>query len=207
MELNVPSSGEVSHESPAVVQLHEDTKVPVSEIKAKLHNKVMELNQQRLAKPSEVPFGHTTDDMRDQSYSEVEDELLHPEEQQETQDDQFKDFFGDTYPGAEAFNAPAEENGFDDGMGDDFGGGSDFGGGIDNNAMGFSDTDMDTLNATADNAFNDFTGEEGTETAGDVNNISAEEPGATEEVATDTATDAATETPAEEPVPAESLKK
>ena len=203
MELNVPASGEVSHEPPAVVQLHEDTKVPVSEIKAKLHNKVMELNQQRLAKPSEVPFGHTTEDMRDQSYNEVEDELLHPEEQQETQDDQFKDFFGDTYPGAEAFNAPAEEAGFDDGMGGDFGGGSDFGGGIDNNAMGFSDTDMDTLNATADNAFDDFTGEGGTETAGDVNNISAEEPGATEEVATDTATDAATEAPAEELTPAE----
>ncbi len=202
MELNVPASGEVSHESPAVVQLHEDTKVPVSEIKAKLHNKVMELNQQRLAKPSDVPFGHTTDDMRDQSYSEVEDELLHPEEQQETQDDQFKDFFGDTYPGAEAFNAPADENGFGDDMGGTFGG-SEMGDGIDNNAMGFSDTDMDTLNATADNAFDDFTGESGTETAGDVNNISAEEPGATEEVATDTATDAATEAPAEEPVPAE----
>lgn len=197
MELNVPASGEVSHESPAVVQLHEDTKVPVSEIKAKLHNKVMELNQQRLAKPSEVPFGHTTDDMRGQSYNEVEDELLHPEEQQETQDGQFKDFFGDTYPGADAFNAPTEEAGFGDGMG------GDFGGGIDNNAMGFSDTDMDTLNATADNAFDDFTGENGTETAGDVNNISAEEPGATEEVATDTATDAATEAPTEEPVPAE----
>ena len=197
MELNVPASGEVSHESPAVVQLHEDTKVPVSEIKAKLHNKVMELNQQRLTKPSEVPFGHTTDDMRDQSYNEVEDELLHPEEQQETQDGQFKDFFGDTYPGADAFNAPTEEAGFGDGMG------GDFGGGIDNNAMGFSDTDMDTLNATADNAFDDFTGENGTETAGDVNNISAEEPGATEEVATDTATDAATEAPTEEPVPAE----
>ena len=197
MELNVPASGEVSHESPAVVQLHEDTKVPVSEIKAKLHNKVMELNQQRLAKPSEVPFGHTTDDMRDRSYNEVEDELLHPEEQQETQDGQFKDFFGDTYPGADAFNAPTEEAGFGDGMG------GDFGGGIDNNAMGFSDTDMDTLNATADNAFDDFTGENGTETAGDVNNISAEEPGATEEVATDTATDAATEAPTEEPVPAE----
>ena len=203
MELNVPSSGEVSHESPAVVQLHDDTKVPVSEIKAKLHNKIMELNQQRLAKPSEVPFGHTSDDMRDQSYNEVEDELLHPEEQQETQDDQFKDFFGDTYPGAEAFNAPADENGFDDGMGGGFGGGGGFDSGIDNNAMGFSDTDMDTLNATADNAFDEFTGEEGTETASDVNNISAEEPGASEEVATDTATDAATETPAEEPVPAE----
>lgn len=197
MELNVPASGEVSHESPAVVQLHEDTKVPVSEIKAKLHNKVMELNQQRLAKPSEVPFGHTTDDMRDQSYSEVEDELLHPEEQQEPQDDQFKDFFGDTYPGADAFNAPPEEAGFGDGMG------GDFGGGIDNNAMGFSDTDMDTLNATADNAFDDFTGEDGTETASDVNNISAEEPGASEEIATDTVTDAATEAPAEELTPAE----
>ena len=197
MELNVPASGEVSHESPAVVQLHEDTKVPVSEIKAKLHNKVMELNQQRLAKPSEVPFGHTTDDMRDQSYSEVEDELLHPEEQQEPQDDQLKDFFGDTYPGADAFNAPPEEAGFDDGTG------GDFGGGIDNNAMGFSDTDMDTLNATADNAFDDFTGEDGTETAGDVNNISAEEPGASEEIATDTVTDSATEAPAEELTPAE----
>ena len=196
MELNVPASGEVSHEPPAVVQLHEDTKVPVSEIKAKLHNKVMELNQQRLAKPSEVPFGHTTDDMRDQSYNEVEDELLHPEEQQETQDGQFKDFFGDTYPGADAFNAPTEEAGFGDGMG------GDFGGGIDNNAMGFSDTDMDTLNATADNAFDDFTGENGTETAGDVNNISAEEPGASEEIATDTVTDAATEAPAEELTPA-----
>ena len=81
--------------------------------------------------------------------------------------------------------------------------GGDFGGGIDNNAMGFSDTDMDTLNATADNAFDDFTGEDGTETAGDVNNISAEEPGASEEIATDTVTDAATEAPAEELTPAE----
>lgn len=194
MELNVPSSGEVSHESPAVVQLHDDTRVPVSEIKAKLHNKVMELNQQRLAKPSEVPFGHTTDDMRDQSYSEVEDELLHPEEQQETQDDQFKDFFGDTYPGSEAFAAPSDEDEMLGGIGND-----GFGGGIDNNAMGFSDDDMSTLNDTADSAFDDFTAEDVAEAASDVNNISAEEPGA-EENATDTATDGAAETTTEEPV-------
>lgn len=196
MELNVPTSGAVSHESPAVVQLHEDTKVPVSEIKAKLHDKIMDLNNQRLAKPSEVPFGHTIEDMKDQSFKDVENELLHPEEQENPQDEEFKDIFGDVYPGADAFNAPVEDNGTTDNFGSDFGGG-DFGGGIDNNAMGFSDTDMDTLNATADNAFDDFTGEEGTETAGDVNNISAEEPGATEENATDTATDSPSETPAE----------
>lgn len=193
MELNIPTTSEVSHENPAVIQLHEDTKVPISEIKAKLHKKVMELNKQRLAKPSEVPFSHTTDDMRDRSYSEVEDELLHPEEQQETQDDQFKDFFGDTYPGADAFNAPLEKGGFDNGMVS----------GIDNNAMGFGDADMETLNATADNAFDDFTRQAGAETAGDVNNISAVEPSATEERSTNTTTKSATEAPEEEPVPAE----
>lgn len=202
MELNIPSSGAVSHESPAVVQLHDDTKVPVSEIKAKLHDKVMELNRERLAKPSEVPFGNTSDDIKEQGYAEVENELLHPEEQTDSQDEQFKDIFGDTYPGSEAFAAPSGEDEMLGGIGND-GFGGDFGGGIDNNAMGFSDDDMSTLNDTADSAFDDFTAEDGAEAASDVNNISAEEPGATEEVATDTATDAATEAPAEESVPAE----
>lgn len=201
MELNVPTSGSVSHESPAVIQLHDDTKVPVSEIKAKLHDKIMELNQKRLKTPSEVPFGNTTDDMKEQSYKEVEDELLHPEENQTEQDEEFKNFFGDSYPGSEAFAAPPEDNEMLGGSGD-FGGGDlgggDFGGGIDNNAMGFSDEDMDALNDTANNAFDDFTMEDGAETASDVNNISAEEPDG-EEVDTDTATDNADETPVEEP--------
>ena len=201
MELNVPTSGTASHESPAVVQLHEDTKVPVSEIKAKLHDKIMELNKERLSSPSDLPFNNTTEDMKEQGYKEVENELLHPEETQTNQDEEFKNFFGDAYPGSEAFDAPVDETGFEDSTGGDFGG--DFGGGIDNNAMGFSDADMDTLNTTANNAFDDFTGDEGTESAGDVNNISTEEPGAAEEVATDTATDSATEAPAEEPVPEE----
>lgn len=197
MELNVPTSGSVSHESPAVTQLHDDTKVPISEIKAKLHDKIMELNQKRLKTPSEVPFGNTTADMKEQSYKEVEDELLHPEENQTEQDEEFKNFFGDSYPGSEAFAAPADDNEMLGGSGDfgggDFGGG-DFGGGIDNNAMGFSDEDMSSLNDTANNAFDDFTAEDGAETASDVNNISAEEPGG-EEVGTDTATDNADETP------------
>jgi hypothetical protein len=205
MELNVPTSGSVSHESPAVSQLHDDTKVPISEIKAKLHDKIMELNQKRLKTPSEVPFGNTTDDMKEQSYKEVEDELLHPEENQTEQDEEFKNFFGDSYPGSEAFAAPVEDNEMLGGSGDfgggDFGGGDlggDLGGGIDNNAMGFSDEDMSALNDTANNAFDDFTAEDGAETASDVNNISAEEPGG-EEVDTDTVTDNTDETPAEEP--------
>lgn len=79
------------------------------------------------------------------------------------------------------------------GMGDAGGfEGGGFGGGIDNNAMGFSDEDMGTLNDTADNAFDDFTSEDGAESASDVNNISSEEPGA-DENATDTATDAASD--------------
>jgi hypothetical protein len=186
MELNVPTSGAVSHESPAVVQLHEDTKVPVSEIKARLHDKVMELNRERLANPSEVPYGDHADDLREQSYKEVEDELVHPEETETVQDDEFKDIFGDTYPGSEAFSAPAEEDETLGGVGEDTG----FGGGIDNSALGFSDEDMEALNGAADNAFDEFTADEGTEDASDVNNISAEEPGAVEN-ATDTATDEA----------------
>lgn len=201
MELNVPTSGSISHESPAVTQLHDDTKVPISEIKAKLHDKIMELNQKRLKTPSEVPFGNTTADMKEQSYKEVEDELLHPEENQTEQDEEFKNFFGDSYPGSEAFAAPPEDNemlgGIDDFGGGDFGGG-DFGGGIDNNAMGFSDEDMGTLNDTANNAFDDFTTEDGAETASDVNNISAEEPDG-EEVDTDTVTDNADEKPVKKP--------
>lgn len=181
MELNIPSSGTVSKESPAVVQMHEDTKVPISEIKAKLHNKIMELNRKRLQNPSEVPYGSTVDDMKEQAYKDVNDELLTPEEAPEPEADEFQDIFGDEYPGSEAFSAPGEDAGagFDDfgAMGGDFGG--DFGG-IDNAAMGFGDEDMDTLNATADNAFDDFTAEDGAETASDVNNMSSDEPGQVE---------------------------
>ena len=197
MELNVPTSGEVSHESPAVVQLHEDTKVPVSEIKAKLHDKVMDLTRERLENPSETPFMDDASELREQAYKEVEDNLNKPEESEDAQTEEFKNFFGDTYPGAEAFAAPAEEDEMLGGIGGDTGG---FGGGIDNNAMGFSDADMDTLNSTADNAFDDFTNDEGTETAADVNNISAEEPGA--ETGTDEVTEPASEEPAAEEAPA-----
>ena len=190
MELNVPTSGAVSHESPAVVQLHEDTKVPVSEIKAKLHNKVMELNHERLANPSEVPYGDDNDGLKEQTYKEVEDELTNPEEVEDPQTEEFKNFFGDTYPGADAFAAPEGEDDLLGGIGGD----GDFGGGIDNNAMGFSDDDMTTLNDTADSAFDDFTADDSAETASDVNNLSAEEPG----TGTDDVTDpAAEETPAE----------
>jgi len=194
MELNVPTSGVVSHESPAVVQLHEDTKVPVSEIKARLHDKVMELNHERLANPSEAPYGNDSGDLREQGYKEVEEELTRPEEAETATDDEFKDIFGDTYPGSEAFSAPAEEDETLGGIGGDFGG--DFGGGIDNSALGFSDEDMDALNGAADNAFDEFTEDQGAETASDVNNISAVEPG--EENGTDTATDGAEPEPAPE---------
>ena len=148
MELNVPSSGAVSHESPAVVQLHDDTKVPVSEIKAKLHDVVMEINRERLAKPSEVPFGNTIDDIKEQGYDKVENELLHPEEQTNSKDEQFKDIFGDTYPGSEAFAAHSGEDEMLGGIGS-----VGFGGGIDNVTMGFSDDDMRTLNGAANSAF------------------------------------------------------
>jgi len=183
MELNVPTSGVASHESPAVVQLHEDTKVPVSEIKAKLHDKVMELNHERMATPSETAYGNSTEDLRSQSYKEVEDELTKPEETEDAESEEFKSIFGDTYPGASAFAAPQEEP---DGVGGgtEFGGGfSDGGmmdaGGIDNNAMGFSDDDMATLNSTAENAFNEFTDNDTIEPE-DVNNMSADEPSAPE---------------------------
>ena len=204
MELNVPTSGTASHESPAVVQLHEDTKVPVSEIKAKLHDKIMELNKERLSNPSDLPFNNTTENMKEQGYKEVENELLHPEETQSTQDEEFKNFFGDSYPGSEAFDAPVDDNEMLGGMGDAGGfGGGDFGGGIDNNAMGFSDEDMGTLNNTADNAFDDFTSEDGAESASDVNNISSEEPGADEnetDTVTDSVSDGTEEITTEEPI-------
>ena len=201
MELNVPTTGIVSHESPAVVQLHEDTKVPVSEIKAKLHNKIMELNQNRLENPSEVPFGNSTEDMKEQGYKEVENELLHPEENQTVQDEEFKNFFGDTYPGSEAFAAPVEEG--DMPVNNSFNN-TGFSSGFDNNAMGFSDEDMATLDATAENAFNDFTSQNTTQTAADVNNVSATNPTAEkDENATDTATDNAVDEPPVEEAPVE----
>lgn len=191
MELNVPTSGVVSHESPAVVQLHEDTKVPISEIKARLHDKVMELNRERLENPTAVPFGNTTENMKEQGYKEVEDELVHPEESESMQDDEFVDIFGDVYPGSEAFAAPVNED-------EAFSETASPVGQIDNNALGFSDEAMSTLTSTADNAFDEFTSEEGEVSASDINNISAELPGA-EENATDTATDTAKESPKEEP--------
>ena len=182
MELNVPTPTTISRESPAVVQLHEDTQVPISEIKAKLHDKIMELNQKRLQTPTEVPYGHSTEDMREQCYKEVEDELKHPEEQEMTPEaEEYQDIFGDEAPGADAFAAPNDMGGdsFGGDMGGGFGGG--FGGGIDNADMGFGDEDMATLNDTAENSFDEFTSEEGTEDASDVNNMSADEPGAPEE--------------------------
>lgn len=192
MELNVPTSGIVSHESPAVVQLHEDTKVPVSEIKAKLHDKVTELTREHMSKPSETPFGDDNNNIKEEAYKEIENELVNPEESEDAQTEEFKNFFGDEYPGSEAFAAPSGEDEMLGGAGD-FGGG-DFGGGIDNNAMGFSDDDMATLNDTADSAFDDFTAEDGADTAADVNNISAEEPGAD-----DVTEPAGDEAPADEP--------
>lgn len=181
MELNVPTPTSISRESPAVVQMHEDTQVPISEIKAKLHHKIMELNKKRLQNPSEVPFGHSAEDMREQCFKEVEDELKNPEEQEMTPEaEEYQDIFGDENPGADAFAAPNAMGGdFGGGFGGDFGG--DFGGGIDNADMGFGDEDMATLDATAENSFDDFTSDKGTETASDVNNMSADEPGAPEE--------------------------
>ena len=51
-------------------------------------------------------INHSTEDMKEQGYKEVENELLRPEENQTVQDEEFKNFFGDTYPGSEAFAAP-----------------------------------------------------------------------------------------------------
>lgn len=175
MELNVPETGTASHESPAVNQLHDETKVPVSEIKARLHDTVMDLNRKRLQNPDEVSYGSSMNDMREQAYKEVETQLTKPEETQSPEAEEFKNVFGDEYPGAEAFAAPVEgDQSADGGFGGGFGGGFD--GGIDNSAMGFSDEDMSALDATAENAFDDYTNETNTETAADVNNLSATTP-------------------------------
>ena len=188
MDLNIPKSSTVSHELPIFNELSQDSGLPVSEVKARFRNKMLDLHQNALDDPSSQTLGTDSQEMAHTAVNELRTELEHPEESWDDQDeyDQIMGFDpSQPAPGSDIFGA--DDFGGGDFGGGDFGGG-DFGGGggIDNLDLGFSDEGMDTVNSVADEGFDDFGSDAD---AGSVNAMSEIEPsgvsGETEEPSTE----------------------
>lgn len=179
MDLNIPKSSTVSHELPIFNELSQDSGLPVSEVKARFRNKMLDLHQKALDDPSTQPLGTDSQEMAHTAVNELRTELDHPEENWDDNDeyDQIMGFDPtQPAPGSDIFGAD-DFGGGDFGGGDSFGGGDfgggGFGGGIDNLDMGFSDEGMDAVNSVADDGFGDFGSEDD---AGSVNAMSEIEP-------------------------------
>ena len=170
MDLNIPKSSTVSHELPIFTELSRDSGIPVSEIKARFRNEMLEKHKEAMDDPSNQVLGGTEQDMVHDAVNSLRQKLEHPEEQSD-EDTEYDDLLGFDPnvppPGADMFAAP-DDFGGDTGS---FGGG--FGGGIDNMDLGFSDEGMASFDQVNDD-FGDF----GSELDGDsVNAMSEIEPG------------------------------
>ena len=182
MKLDIPASSTVSHELPIFRELAQDSGLPVSEVKARFRNKMLEKHDELLDDPSKQVIGGDGDmELAHEAVNSLRQELEHPEEQPEK--DEFDDILGfdpnEPPPGGDMFSQPAGgDSGFGGGFGGgDFGGGGGFGGGagggIDNLDLGFSDEGMDAIDSV-DSGFDGF----GEENTGDsVNAMSEIEPG------------------------------
>jgi len=170
MDLNIPKSSTVSHELPIFTELSRDSGIPVSEIKARFRNEMLEKHKEAMDDPSNQVLGGTEQDMVHDAVNSLRQKLEHPEEQSD-EDTEYDDLMGFDPnvppPGADMFAAPGD-------FGEDAGGfGGGFGGGIDNMDLGFSDEGMASFDQVNDD-FGDF----GSELDGDsVNAMSEIEPG------------------------------
>ena len=203
MDLNLPKTATVSHELPIFKELSHDSGLPVSEVKARFRNEMIEKHNEVMEDPSKRVLGDNTQDLVHAAVNSLREKLAHPEEQTE-ENDEFDEIMGfdpnEPAPGGDMF---AMDDGF--GGGEDFGGGGgggfsgggDFGGGgggIDNLDLGFSDEGMASLDSVSDEM-----GDFGSEATGDeVNAMSEIEPGAPDESAdepAETETGASNEAP------------
>lgn len=178
MDLNIPKSSTVSHELPIFTELSRDSGIPVSEVKARFRNEMLEKHKDAMDDPSKQVLGGNEQDMVHDAVNSLRQKLEHPEEQtdDESEYDAIMGFDpNEPAPGADMFSAPDDFGGGDGGFsGGGFGGGGGgFGGGIDNMDLGFSDEGMASFDQVADD-FGDF----GSEADGDsVNAMSEIEPG------------------------------
>ena len=181
MDLNIPKSSTVSHELPIFTELSRDSGIPVSEIKARFRNEMLEKHKEAMDDPSKQVLGGNEQDMVHDAVNSLRQKLEHPEEQSDD-DKEYNDMMGfdpnEPAPGADMFAAPDDFGGGDGGFGGGdfgggFGGGGFGGGGIDNMDLGFSDEGMASFDQVNDD-FSDF----GSEADGDsVNAMSEIEPG------------------------------
>lgn len=184
MELNIPKTSTASHELPIFTQMANDSDLPVSEVKARFRNKMIDKHREVMEDPGKLPLGGDNQELVHAAVQDLSQELQHPEEDTNTDDEEYNDLMG-MEPGqqdfgADPFNIGGEFGEFSGGFGgDDFGaGGGGFGGGgIDNLDMGFSDDDM----AAFDQVSDDEGGFGSDADAGDVNALSDIEPNAPSE--------------------------
>ena len=162
MELNIPKSSSVNHELPVVQEISEDTKIPVSEVKSRLHQGLLDLHQKAMDDPKSVSYGDDSSVMVDQAVANLKQETEHPEETND-EDAEYDDMF----------NVPLDDEDMQAPGADSFAA-------TDNMDFGFSDGAMADINNTADAAFDGF-GAEDDISAGDINNMSVLEPGASPE--------------------------
>lgn len=158
MQVNIPQSSTVNKELPVVQEISSDSKIPVSEVKARLHKNMLDLHQKAMDDPSSVSYGEDSSLMVDQAVNNLKTELEHPEEEVD-EDKEYDNLFNvgldDQAVGAEMFAQP-----------------------LDNMDLGFSDEGMNAINDTANAAFDGFGMDDMNMTADDVNNMSAIEPSA-----------------------------
>ena len=207
MDLNIPKTATVSHELPIFKELSHDSGLPLSEVKARFRNEMLEKHEEIMDDPSKMVLGGTTQDLVHDAVNSLRDKLSHPEEQTEEKDE-FDDIMGfdpnEPAPGADAFGM--DDGGFGGGFGGgDFGGGfggggfgggaGGAGGGIDNLDLGFSDEGMASLDSVSDE-MSDF----GSEATGDeVNAMSEIEPGTPDDGTGDLGSENTEEAGSEEP--------
>lgn len=186
MDINFPKSLTASHELPIFNELSKESGIPVSEVKARFRRKMLELHDEAMDDPTKQTLGDDGQEMAYNAVNELRKELQHPEEQTQSDEDEYNDIIGfdpmKPAPGSDIFGADDFGGGFGGldsfGADDGFGGGGGFGGGIDNMDLGFSDEDMDTVNSVADEGFGSFGSEDD---AGSVNAMSELEPDAGEQ--------------------------
>lgn len=179
MELNIPKTAMASHELPIFTQMANDSDLPVSEVKARFRNKMIEKHREVMEDPSKLPLGGDNQELIHSAVQDLSRELQHPEEDNNTDEEEYNDLMnmkpGQSDFGTDPFDIGGDFGEFSGGVSDGgFGAGGDFGSsGIDNLDMGFSDDDMATLDQVDD------TGDTVSDTdAGDVNALSSIEPDA-----------------------------
>ena len=186
MELNIPKTCTTSHELPIFSELARESGLPISEVKARFRNEMLDKYEEVLDDPSKQLMGDDGQELVHSAVNSLRQKLERPEEQPDSGDD-FDDIIGfdpnEPPPGADMFSQSSggdagfggfgEGGGFGGGAGG-FGGGA--GGGIDNLDLGFSDEGMDAINSV-DSGFDGF----GDDITGDsVNAMSEVEPGGEE---------------------------